>query len=162
MEVKTGEVKTDEVKTDEVKTDEVKTDEVQAGKISIEDQGLIVNKGGLLGSLFGIRTVRRVIHGKIKVDWVQIEFYEGFIENIIATASTDTTFLKFENNYPIGFSSKDDYQTLNYIYLSESTGRCQCQLKLGDLITYIQNSRIKTRDYSPKNSVREFIPPVKK
>ncbi len=113
----------------------------------------------------------------IKIKSVQIQFENSFIENVKVLAEFEQDFeieryenvkikiekgeeLKFENFYPIGFSSKSNYSNLDY-YLKEKNTQLDIYFKLDKLISYNQNHRLRTRDYSPRDEVIVIIPPVK-
>jgi len=89
------------------------------------------------------------------IDSIQVEFYEGFIENIwvVGHLKLDPKkSLKFENRSPIRFSSKKAYDRSNNIYLTASGEEdIYWVLYMGDLISYLQNHDNGTKDYSPAN-----------
>lgn len=88
------------------------------------------------------------------IDSVQVEFYEGFIENIWVVGRLELSSnisLKFENRAPIRFSSKKAYDRNNSVFLAATTVDAYWVLYMGDLIEYIQNHANGTKDYSPAN-----------
>jgi len=89
------------------------------------------------------------------VDSVQVEFHEGFIENIWVMGHVKRSphkHLKFENMAPIPFSNKKDYAVNNSTYLVASdTGEVFWVLYMGEFLFYLQNHNNGTRDYSPAN-----------
>lgn len=96
---------------------------------------------------------------------VQIQFQDGFIENIIVLGKwdNDPRMLKFENGFPIAFSTRRDFRMLQHYYLYERTVyssyrefghyKTPVSIRLGDLLFYTPNLSIDTKDYSPYNHV---------
>ena len=96
---------------------------------------------------------------------IQIQFQDGFIENIKVLGKIDGNnhLLKFENAYPIPFSTRRDFRKLYETHIYERTIYAKvknntdkifaCSLRLGDLIYYNQNLDINVKDYSPENQV---------
>ncbi len=123
----------------------------------------------------------------MNVDKIEIEFNEGFIENIQVIGSISmlrdneisSDFLEgkgsiiskyinpeprvliFENTYPIGFSRKRDFENLNSVKLiskTEHTGE-RFELFFGDLLNFYQPvHEVGRRDFSPENRVIRFSP----
>jgi hypothetical protein len=99
------------------------------------------------------------------VHHVQLQFQDGFIENMIVLGKIPESnrMLKFENRYPIPFSTRRDYRRLYDINLYERTiflnrfrnalQITSVKMKLGDLLDYTQLLDIDTKDYSPANQV---------
>lgn len=101
-------------------------------------------------------------HSKLIVHDIQIQFQDGFIENIkvIGHLEGNAAELKFENAYPIAFSTRKDYRRFQEIYIYERTKYAtkrdkdsSCSFKLADLLHYDQNLQLNTKDYSPENHV---------
>ncbi|MFK7799240.1 MAG: coiled-coil domain-containing protein [Aureispira sp.] len=97
------------------------------------------------------------------VDSIQLEFYEGLIENIWVRGhlkNDKSTFLKFENRSPIRFSSKKAYDKNSTIWLTASGDEdVYWVLYMGELLTYLQNHDNGTKDFSPANGsiiIKEF------
>ena len=91
---------------------------------------------------------------------IQIQFQDGFIENIKVLGKMDSLDqeLKFENSYPIPFSTKRDYENLYSIRLYERTvfgskSDSKCYIILGNLLSYSQTLGLYSKDYSPANKV---------
>ena len=151
----------------------------QAGELKVHE-----NANLYYGNSFGKFDV--VGNGdKIKIKSVHIEFNDGFIQNIIVYADVKeeiilaskktnsrsdknsddkiaaNTELKFENSYPIGFSTSFSYGELSKIYLMEKNLALDVSvsLRLSEVISYKQALGLNRRDYSPKNEVLDFIPP---
>jgi hypothetical protein len=64
--------------------------------------------------------------------------------------------LRFENTYPIGFSTKRDFRNLIDIPLLEKTDYHRNEnltLRLGDVLSYDENLAVNNKDYSPANQV---------
>lgn len=92
------------------------------------------------------------------VDEVELEFNEGFIENIKVIVHNEANkVLKFENSYPIGFSSKRDIELLYRMTLYAVDGFGKYSIFLGGLIDrYEQKHEVNRRDYSPANEAISF------
>lgn len=93
-----------------------------------------------------------------KIQKVDIEIKDGFIENIIAYIIIKNKQLAFTNFYAIGFSSITNFKNISKIRLYEthsspikSKEDQQFYLKLSDLIKYEWELGLDRRDYSPKN-----------
>jgi len=84
---------------------------------------------------------------------------------VLGKWSGDSRMLKFENGFPIPFSTRRDFRMLQHYYLYERTVYSDGQriykdiykgplsIRLGDLIFFSQNLAINTKDYSPYNQV---------
>jgi len=103
-----------------------------------------------------------VKYGIFIVHSIQIQFQDGFIENlkVIGHLKGSSQELKFENAYPISFSTRKDYRNLQNIKIYERTAYAKkkdadssCRFILGDLLFYNQNLQLNTKDYSPVNKV---------
>ncbi|MBC7888666.1 MAG: hypothetical protein H7Z13_12365 [Ferruginibacter sp.] len=97
---------------------------------------------------------------KYKIQKVQIEIKEGFIENIKAYILINGKTYYFSNNYAIGFSSITNYENFNRVRLYEmfsnpfskpGNALIYYYIKLNNLIEYDYNLEVDRRDYSPKN-----------
>lgn len=101
---------------------------------------------------------------------IQIQFQDGFIENIkvLGKMDGDDRLLKFENSFPIAFSTRRDYRMLYSKYIYETTifarpsDRREHNIKgiamnLGDLLFYDQQLAINSKDYSPANQVCDTL-----
>ncbi|MBN9382020.1 MAG: hypothetical protein J0H74_14730 [Chitinophagaceae bacterium] len=101
---------------------------------------------------------------------IQIQFQDGFIENIkvLGKMDGDTRLLKFENSYPIAFSTRRDFRKLyskdiyeRTIYATPSVKRThnirECSMNLGDLLFYDQQLALNSKDYSPANQVCDTL-----
>lgn len=96
---------------------------------------------------------------------VQIQFQDGFIENIKIRGkiAESNMLLKFENSFPIPFSTRRDFRRLYEVFLTERTiferkeknglGISSLSMRLGDLMDFDQNLDLDTKDYSPVNQV---------
>ena len=96
---------------------------------------------------------------------IEIQFQDGFIENIIVTGKMDgiPDLLKFENFFPIAFSTRRDFRVLYITNIFERTIfsgdeklggiKGPIRMSLGDLFFYKQNLDIDSKDYSPFNQV---------
>lgn len=92
---------------------------------------------------------------------IQIQFQDGFIENIKVTGKMeglDTTLI-FENSFPFAFSNKTNFQKLYKRKLYEVTilKKNKAYMLLGSLIRYNYELRQYTRDYFPENQVYKAI-----
>jgi len=104
-----------------------------------------------------------------KVEFVpsstQIEFSNGFIQNIAIKGTIENKEIVFENQLPIGFSAARDYSELDKRFLQakyKSKGKIYTfNVPLADFIRYEKNLRINTRDYCPENGVTSIEMPVK-
>jgi hypothetical protein len=91
---------------------------------------------------------------------IEIQFQDGFIENlkVIGNFKGQRQLLKFENAFPIAFSTRKDFRKIYDIVIYERTiyaknNGSRCHFKLGDLLFYSQNLQLNTKDYSPVNHV---------
>ncbi|MDR3713298.1 MAG: hypothetical protein P4L51_10815 [Puia sp.] len=89
---------------------------------------------------------------------IQIQFEDGFIENIkiFGKLKNNAHLLRFENIYPIGFSTKRDFRNLISTQLFEKSDyktNSTMFLKLGEVLSYDQNLANYNKDYSPANQV---------
>jgi len=89
---------------------------------------------------------------------IQIQFQDGFIENIkiFGKMSGNDHMFRFENTYPIAFSTKRDFKRLIDIKLEERSNYKlfgKNYLTLGEVITYNENLANNNKDYSPANQV---------
>jgi hypothetical protein len=89
---------------------------------------------------------------------IEAEFDEGYIENIkVIVSSEGVPDIKFENNYPISFSSKKDYLNIQHIYLYGISHKEFYSIRLDEVIErYEQKHEVGRRDYSPSNQVVSF------
>lgn len=101
----------------------------------------------------------------VSMDSVRIEFNEGMIERVVAVAhrvpvdpdDASGESIVFTNVYPIGFSTFRNYKnTLRTQLLVD--GDNQFMIPLNDLIDYIPNIRLDTRDFSPSDTAETFDP----
>lgn len=91
---------------------------------------------------------------ELTINNVEIEFNEGFIENIKVMAQGKDTVLQFQNNFAIGFASKKDYHYLQYTKLFAARNQITYAIPLTDVIErYEQKHAVSRRDYSPANQV---------
>ncbi|MBT1690473.1 hypothetical protein [Dawidia soli] len=90
---------------------------------------------------------------ELTINNVEIEFNEGFIENIKVMAGEGDS-LQFQNNFAIGFASKKDYHYLQYAKLFADRNQITYSIPLTDVIDrYEQKHAVGRRDYSPANQV---------
>jgi len=87
----------------------------------------------------------------------QMEFENGFMEQVMISgklASSDEP-ISFTNKYPIGFSSKRDFEKLGYTSLfSKALKNGQkYQLSMDEFFLYNQEHFFQRRDFSPGNDV---------
>lgn len=108
------------------------------------------------------------------IEKVQIEFNEGFIENVLVVGKAkkvdaDTREfipsyykgaqrLKFENYYPIGFSTKRDFEKMKDKLIFAYDGYLRrYKLNIVDLFDeldgFVEEHKIGRRDFSPRNAV---------
>jgi hypothetical protein len=101
---------------------------------------------------------------KLKIQYVQIEFLNGMLENIIVKGivknnSTDSAHVLFRNNYPVSFTSLNDYGLISSIklfnYLNDSV---TASIALSDIMRYEPSLSLNSRDYSPADQVLLKIP----
>lgn len=86
---------------------------------------------------------------------VQIEFYDGYIENISIEGTINNEIMSFENRAPIGFSSKSNFNSTDcWLFSSDKT----LKINLYDIFYYRANLEIDRKDYSPQNTVLSFKP----
>ncbi|CAD5277584.1 MULTISPECIES: peptidoglycan-binding protein [unclassified Imperialibacter] len=108
---------------------------------------------------------------KFLIDSIQLEFKDGFIENIRVTGQVESIHnligrrLKFDNSYPFGFSRKSDFQNIMHnenwnlqaysnLFQNAKGESDRFQLRTNQFINnYIQEHQVGRRDYSPRNSV---------
>jgi hypothetical protein len=96
--------------------------------------------------------------GRIIIQEVSIVIQNGFIETIKVNAKSategDPRIFRFENQYGIGFSTRNNYKNLYRIRLFDALHSDTSRfIKLGDLIQYDYELNEKRMDYSPKNDV---------
>jgi len=98
----------------------------------------------------------------------QIEFNNGYIENIVFEGQIGSELVVFENTIPIGFSTGADFNNLENEYLVArykfEEYNYLLKVPVSNFISYKRNLRINTRDYCPKNDVISIplpTPPVK-
>ncbi|MEN0047260.1 MAG: hypothetical protein AAF806_09395 [Bacteroidota bacterium] len=99
----------------------------------------------------------------LKLDKVNVEFNNGFIENVIVIGDIkegDSTIYraKFENYIPLGFSDKFNFSNikLQSLYCSRANGD-RYKLDIQDLIeNYYQVLAVGRYDYSPRSSIVEM------
>jgi hypothetical protein len=113
-----------------------------------------------------------------KLQSVNMEVNQGFIENIsvVGTIDTDKLFdiysgklgnaianhplsdkvFRFENKFPIGFSIKRDFEGIKGIGIYLKDGYAGYTLYLKDLFDYEQDHQVGRRDYSPENKMVHF------
>jgi hypothetical protein len=121
-----------------------------------------------------IAAVSQIDRFSFKVIDIEVEFNEGFIENIrvIGNAKLAGSYelekeilkalsldsLKFGNPYPFGFSSKNDYEYLLELKLfAKDNQRDNYVMKVSDLLNeYFQKHEVNRRDYSPADGVIKF------
>jgi hypothetical protein len=89
---------------------------------------------------------------------IQIQFQDDFIENIkiFGKIRGNNHLFRFENIYPIGFSTKRDFRNLIETKLLEKSdyiNYSNMYLKLGEVLSYSQNLANDNKDYSPANQV---------
>lgn len=108
----------------------------------------------------------RSLNRNLDVTEVEIEFNEGFIENITVRGHlgkdpnrNDNAPLEFTNNYPIGFSSKKDFDNLSDVKLFEKRNRSSLKnlhIIVDNIFDYNYNLDLNTKDYSPQNGIIPF------
>lgn len=99
-----------------------------------------------------------ILKGAYSLKEVEIEFNEGFIENIKAIVQLNGKVLKFENIYPIGFSTKRNFRIVSntFLFATDEYG-LRHQIRLSEVIKrYEQKHEVDRRDYSPANEVVNF------
>lgn len=121
-----------------------------------------------------IAAVSKIDRFSFRVIDIEVEFNEGFIENIrvignaklagdyelekeiLKALSLDS--LKFGNPYPFGFSSKNDYEYLLELKLfAKDNQRDNYVMNASDLLNeYFQKHEVNRRDYSPADGVVTF------
>ncbi len=115
----------------------------------------------------------------ITVEKIIIVFEDGYIEDIAVLARAQKSYtankvrksggsnqivinnnerLKFENQYPIGFSSKTNFRNLKKHKIWEMGGNGMQYVKLDEVLKYLPNIDLDTKDYSPKESRIELKP----
>lgn len=156
---------------------EVNDDDVYAGKLTIRrmmpvrlDNKAAAKTNEKKGGTGAAATNKA--DREFKIHHVQIQFQDGFIENIKVRGKITgrNELLKFENAYPIPFSTKRDFRKLydhpifeRTIFAKENkTSRRLSEdnrelngvfIYLGDLLEFDQNLDLHTKDYSPVNQV---------
>jgi hypothetical protein len=100
---------------------------------------------------------------------ITIDFNDGFIENMVVEGelkypsgdcsprdSKEDLFLKFNNDYPMGFSRKIDYRYYKRFYsvFATSSDLVNYELPVRHIIPeYVEELKTDRRDYSPKDYV---------
>lgn len=101
----------------------------------------------------------------IKIDSVEIEFFEGSIKNIIVLCKMErdngTTMenMIYHNAQPIAFSDFNDYKKFNKIALVPFHSNSYA-IFLRDVLSYKPMLHLFTEDYSPRDTVQFFKPTV--
>ncbi|MEC3906457.1 hypothetical protein VOI54_05475 [Tamlana sp. 2201CG12-4] len=81
---------------------------------------------------------------------IRLFFEDERVKNVLNGIFDKT--LKFENDFPFGFSSKSDFADLYTYYLFQSEGQEKTfSLPITNVITYIQRHRNDRLDFSPKD-----------
>ncbi len=99
-----------------------------------------------------------VTNGILKIDSVQLQFERGFLERIQVSVQKGNGEIEiFENSYPIGFSSIENYKRLSSIRLFPRNdldpNNFQTCIYLSDVIqNYVNQLDNVTRDYSPADT----------
>ncbi|MCD4795268.1 MAG: hypothetical protein K8R54_18700 [Bacteroidales bacterium] len=115
-----------------------------------------------------IDAYNKIIYIKADVERIQVEFHNGFIENITVLCKVQDEYavnksgiLKFENKHPIGFTRKLDFQVIKRksLFSGDRKEGAVFELKMRDLLSkdYLQEHVTDRRDYSPKNGVINFF-----
>ncbi|SFF07215.1 hypothetical protein SAMN05518672_11567 [Chitinophaga sp. CF118] len=86
---------------------------------------------------------------------IQIQFQDGFIENIKVKGKMRgmDSMLLFANPFPFPFSSKTNFQSNRKLYEVTVLRNSNCILHLGELLQFDYELRNYTRDYFPENQV---------
>lgn len=134
------------------------------------------------------KNLEELVKPNFNIEKAEIEFNNGFIENIRVKGKIKPIFsleeddpnkdkllsptLYFENLYPIGFSRESDYDYLykTFIFANSSiktvfnrNESINYKLRLSDAINYDYKHEVNRRDYSPKNSIETIeISPTNK
>jgi len=111
---------------------------------------------------------RNELLSSFKVERIQIEFNDGFMENIVVEGELDygqevcspapnglSNYLKFNNRYPIGFSRKKDIDKYKEYYqlFAKKAGRSY-KLPLSSVFPeFIEELKVDRRDFSPDDQV---------
>jgi hypothetical protein len=121
-----------------------------------------------------ISAVKAINSYKFKVIDIEVEFNEGYIENIrvIGDANLPGTYqldesilkemaldsLKFSNAFPIGFTSKNDFDYLRAMNLyARDNLKDSYIMRFADLFKgYYQEHEVNRRDYGPADDVLNF------
>ncbi|MCC6582922.1 MAG: hypothetical protein IT271_04405 [Chitinophagales bacterium] len=100
------------------------------------------------------------------VEYVQMEFNDGYIENIMVLGhliNKEQEKYKFENVFPIGFSTKKNFDDMGNFSLFEKKFQKTYQMKMEDILTMVeQNHFTSAKDYSPENQTLTVRPPIDK
>jgi hypothetical protein len=106
-----------------------------------------------------------VYENLIRVTDVHLQFEGGFIENVAAQLSdSNNKYLYFENNFPLGFSSKYNYDRLDETKLYIRTDMVDKEensfIVLGQLLP-LYNNKLENnrRDYSPADTTFNSLNP---
>jgi hypothetical protein len=102
----------------------------------------------------------------VKINNIQFEFNNGFLENIIIMTEPKFDFIideniitpsqkyiKFTNNYPLGFSSKTDLENLKKVELfAIQDKKVEYSINFKDVVINIEEIlELNRKDYSPRN-----------
>jgi len=111
---------------------------------------------------------------KVKITNIQFEFNNGFLENMIVMTEPifdfnfdknliepNQKFIKFTNQYPLGFSSKTDLENLRRLELyAVQDKKVEYVLDFKDVVINIEEMlELNRKDYSPKNKAVKDINP---
>ncbi|WP_425076606.1 hypothetical protein [Psychroserpens sp. S379A] len=98
--------------------------------------------------------LNKLTNGYLSLEEMFNAFYEEESVKIIQNGFAEKE-LKFENEYPIGFSSKTDYADLSSYYLYSLNGYEKTfSMRLSDVLSlYVQRHQNDRLDFSPKDQV---------
>jgi hypothetical protein len=160
--------------------------ELNLSKLKNENSITITNaqeKQNILDSLVKEynKKLEELVKPNFKIEMAEIEFNNGFIENIRVKGKIIPIYLLenndpnkdkilsptlyFENLYPIGFSRESDYDYIYKTFLFANSNiktvfnrneSVNYKLRLSDAITYDYKHEVNRRDYSPKNEIIKY------
>lgn len=126
------------------------------------------SRSSLEACAFLSRVIKDRILNPFKVKSIEVEFNDGFIENIVAegelqfsgepcppNGSDQDNKLKFNNRYSVGFSRKRDFDRLKdkYELFAKKNGR-EYRVPISRLLPeYTEFLKVDRRDFSPEDQV---------
>jgi hypothetical protein len=142
----------------------VRSNDILAGKLNIskmvevsyyKDTIIYLNGTDKVATPKIDKRYRKFIDPPFTVYSIQIQFQDGYIENIKVKGKMNgmDSMLLFANPFPIPFSSKTNFELDAKLFEVTRMKKARCSMDLGELLQFDYNLRNYTRDYFPENQV---------